>query len=137
MSIVVRILPNSTFTAELPLIGLTASAEPMEFATRGEAKCRILQETPYVRDNTDGYVVLSLADVEAVTPPGTPFYAGQERNTTVAYVNGIPVWQFDDNNMSDERAIRADLSATANAYLSERVVFGNGRVALVFKTRSV
>lgn len=61
-------------------------------------------------------------------------YADQEHNTTAAYVCGIRVRSVPDNSIEIEQAMKADYVDKAH-YFCERVVFGSGRVAMVFRVR--
>jgi hypothetical protein len=63
------------------------------------------------------------------------FHLTQEQNTTVAYLNGNNVRQTPGNTVAIEEAMAADL-VDSRTYLAERIVFGHGRVALIFRTRA-
>lgn len=61
-------------------------------------------------------------------------YADQTPGTTAAYVCGVRVRCLPDNSVEMEKAMKADFIDKAH-YFSERVVFGQGRVAMLFKLR--
>lgn len=64
----------------------------------------------------------------------TMFYADQPHNTTAAYVDGVRVETADDNDCAKEREMIAQHGE--GRHYVERVVFGHGRVALIFRTVS-
>lgn len=63
---------NQTFTAEAPLVG--AKVEVNDYArpdAEGYRKARILSDSEYVRNNTDGYVMVKLSHLTQVMSPST------------------------------------------------------------------
>lgn len=62
------------------------------------------------------------------------FYENQRPNTTSAYVDGVEVASAEDNSDADELTMIKAYSTDAVRFV-ERVIFGWGRVALVFRSR--
>jgi hypothetical protein len=72
---------------------------------------------------------------ESTVAEGRSFYANQPRNTSAVYVDGFPVEMWDDEPLViRERATINRYRESGHRYI-ERVVFGHGRVALIFKTQ--
>lgn len=64
------------------------------------------------------------------------FRLTQEQNTTAVYVDGVYMRQATGcNTVEIEESLLSGL-IDENTYLSERVIFGWGRVALVLRTRT-
>lgn len=119
--------------AELPqTYGLSYPAVNGETVTEGHVK--------YCTAN--GHATHTINGIPSAYCPrcGTPifeprrsFYADQPQNTTAVYVNGFPRELVADNEYVAERDMITRYRAE-NRYI-ERVVFGHGRVALIFETR--
>lgn len=61
-------------------------------------------------------------------------YADQTPRTTAAYVCGVRTRCVPDNSTEIEQSMKADFIDKSH-YFAERVVFGSGRVAMIFKVR--
>lgn len=61
-------------------------------------------------------------------------YSDQDHNTTAIYVDHTRTEQFDGNGYADEQYAIARMRGEGKIFV-ERIVFGHGRVALMFRTR--
>jgi hypothetical protein len=63
------------------------------------------------------------------------YYAFQLPNTTTAYVDEIPQYSLVGNSVDMENWMKAEF-VNDSRYFNARIVFGSGRVALDFRTRT-